>query len=184
MSEQLTNGGRRAFKHFLKFVVSGITAPFVYEVIESESKRIRDYLNIPTDDKSPSIDTEFVVFDTADSLLSIAVAIRHIDVVHFLEEPADHSPMDPLPEREDEALIYLQGQDEPYPISFDDPRQAAELISGLDSQPYYFDAFYSIVDDDGEMLSLNVAHIKLVEIEAEVVHEGQELLAHDQHRDN
>ena len=170
------NGNPAAPQHTLKILIRDIDEPFFYEVPESEKNRVQGFLNSRTESEEGKSGMGFIVFETMDRQLHVAVAIRYLQLIHFLWDPSIHAGERLEPVRDETMSIYLNGRTKPFEASVDDPVEAAQIVTGLDSEPGFFGMFHSFEDVDGEPVCVRIDQIMLLEISSNVVRDGIEKL--------
>lgn len=167
------NGNPAALQHTLKILMQGIERPFFYDVPEAEKNRIEAFLESLPEDASQS---RFIVFGALDQQLQVAVSLHYLQLIHFLWDPAVHVTEEPQLKRDGNVRVYLHRRAEPLEVTVDDPAEAVQLVTGLDSQPGFFGTFHTFEDVDAEPLSVRVGQIMLLEISSDIVQEGFEEL--------
>lgn len=171
------NGNPATPQYRLKIFIQSIAEPFFYEVAESEMERVKAFFAKQKETRPHSSKKRFIVFETIDQQLHVLIAAPYVQFVHFLWDPSIAEIQLPVILREGNLTMYLNGRNEPFDSSFDDPVEALQLVAGLDSEQGFFGTFHLFDDVDGECVCVRIDQIMLLEISSDVVREGMEKIA-------
>lgn len=162
------------YNFFLKIKMKGIPEPFLYYVPYSEFERFQDFLENLNYSSKDQDSIRFFCFTTLEKI-DVALSSKNIQYVNFLEERKDHIIKKEINEDYD-LSIYFPEDKNVLQMRFDEEVSLSSLIFLLDLGIIKDEPFFSFLDDDGELVSLNLFEPVVFEFNSETLKIGEEEL--------
>ncbi|MBU0558189.1 MAG: hypothetical protein KJ799_18690 [Bacteroidetes bacterium] len=166
--------------------------PFVYEISAAEKERFNNISDLSI---SEGPEKSFFCFETTNGL-QVAVSISHIQFAHNLYDPDIEKILTKLYSENngggsislsllnnktninesypllENVHIYIENRKEILKCGIDDPIEAFNIITYLDTYPDFDERFLNFVDIDGENVMVNPEDLLILELPSEIYEEG------------
>lgn len=165
------------YNYFLKIKMSGIPDPFLYYVSYAEYERFQNFLEDMNYSGKDQDSIRFFCFTTLEKI-DVALSSKNIQYVNFIGEMKDDIIKKEIKDDYD-LIIYYPQQKDALRVRFDEDAALSSLIFLLDLGLIADEPFFSFLDDDGELVSLNLFEPVVFEFNSETLQRGQKEIQKD-----